>query len=111
VAEVLAEKGGIATLELTAGPPGLSGKKAFGNNTWGQVLQFSAFVDYADGRMNPPFASTEDNVVNLAGAGGSIQFTVPGHVFSRLDVATPLTGRVPSNGRHVQYYFRLGMTY
>jgi hemolysin activation/secretion protein len=111
VAEVLAEKGGIATLELTAGPPGLSGKKAFGNNTWGQVLQFSVFVDYADGRMNPPFASTEGNVVNLAGAGGSIQFTVPGHVFSRLDVATPLTGRVPSNGRHVQYYFRLGMTY
>ena len=111
VAEVLAEKGGIATLELSAGPPGLSSKKAFGNNTWGQMLQFSAFVDYADGRMNPPFASTEDNVVNLAGAGGSIQLTVPGHLVSRLDVATPLTGRVPSNGRHVQYYFRLGMTY
>ena len=49
--------------------------------------------------------------MNLAGAGGSMQFTVPGHVFSRLDVATPLTGRVPSNGRDVQYYFRLGMTY
>lgn len=111
VAEVLAEKGGVATVELTAGPPGVSGKKAFGNNTWGQVLQFSVFVDYADGRMNPPFASTQGNVVNLGGAGGSIQFTLPGHLFSRLDVATPLTGRVPSNGRHVQYYFRLGMTY
>ena len=34
-------------------PAGHSGPPAFGNNTWGQVLQFSVFVDYADGRMNP----------------------------------------------------------
>jgi hemolysin activation/secretion protein len=111
VAEVLAEKGGVATLELSAGPPGISGKRAFGNTTWGQALQFSVFVDYADGRLNQPLTSTQNAVVNLAGAGGSIQFTVPGHLFTRLDVATPLTARVPSNGRRVQYYFRLGGTY
>ena len=111
VAEVLAETGGVATLELSTGLPGLSSRHAFGNSTWGQVLQFSTFVDYADGRLNPPISSTQEAVTHLAGAGGSIQFNVPGRLFARLDLATPSTSRKPSDGRWLQYYFRVGTTF
>jgi hemolysin activation/secretion protein len=111
VAEVLAETGGVATLELSTGLPGLSNRHAFGNSTWGQALQFSTFVDYADGRLNAPVSSTQEAVTHLAGAGGSIQFNVPGRLFARLDLATPLTSRKPSDGRWLQYYFRVGTTF
>jgi hemolysin activation/secretion protein len=111
VAEVLAETGGIATLELSTGLPVVSNRHAFGNSTWGQVLQFSTFADYADGRLNAPISSTQNAVTHLAGAGGSIQFNMPGRLFARLDLATPLTSRKPSDGRWLQYYFRVGTTF
>jgi hypothetical protein len=36
---------------------------------------------------------------------------VPGRIFARLDVATPITSREPGNDRDPQYYFRFGMTF
>lgn len=111
VAEVLAESGGVATAELSTGLPGLSDRHAFGNSTWGQVLQFSTFIDYANGRLNAPVSSTQQAITHLAGAGGSIQFNVPGRLFARLDLASPLTSRKPSDGHWLQYYFRVGTTF
>ncbi len=111
VAELLAEKGGVASLELITGAPGIGSRPAFGNYTWGQVLQFSVFADYAKGELNEPLTSSEDSATDLAGAGVSAQFSVPGRVFARLDVATPITSREPGNERDPQYYFRFGMTF
>lgn len=111
VAELLAEKGGVASLELVTGAPGFAGRPAFGNTTWGQVLQVSLFVDYANGSLNAPLTSTQTSSNHLAGAGVGIQFSLPGRVFSRLDVATPLTDRKPGNDRDPQYYFRFGMNF
>lgn len=111
VAETLAEKGGFASIEVVAGPPGLVNRPAFGGRTWGQMLQLSLFADYAHGQLNDPLLAQQTDSVELAGVGGSIQFSIPGKVFSRLDVATPLTGRDPSNDRDPQYYFRFGMTF
>ena len=110
VAEALAEKGGVASLELILGAPGFAGRPAFGSHTWGQILQLSVFADYAHGELNEPVSAQQDGSVNLAGAGVSVQFSLPGRVFTRLDVATPLTDRDPANGRDPQYYFRFGMT-
>lgn len=111
VAEVLAEKGGFASIEVVLGPPGLANRPAFGGRTWGQMLQLSLFADYANGQLNGPLLGSQSESVELAGAGGALQFTIPGRVFARLDVATPLTGREPSNDRDPQYYFRFGMTF
>ena len=111
VAEVLAEKGGIASLELVTGAPGFANRPAFGNSTWGQVLQVSLFVDYASGQLNSPLVGSQVGSSHLAGAGVGLQFNLPGRVFSRLDVAKPLTDREPSNGRDPQYYFRFGMNF
>ena len=111
VAEVLAEKGGVVSLELITGAPGFASRPAFGNSTWGQVLQLSLFVDYANGELNAPLASAQSGSSHLAGAGVGVQFSLPGRVFSRLDVAKPITDREPSNHRDPQYYFRFGMNF
>lgn len=111
VAELLAEKGGVASLELVTGAPGFANRPAFGNTTWGQVLQVSLFVDYANGSLNAPLTASQSSSNHLAGAGVGVQFSLPGRVFSRLDVATPLTDRKPSNDRDPQFYFRFGMNF
>jgi hemolysin activation/secretion protein len=112
VADVLVDKGGIGTAELIVGAPGFANKPAFGDRTWGQELQFSVFVDYAAGWLNDyiPGANVTPQYVNLGGWGGAVQFNVPGHVFARIDVATPVTARRPGNGRDPQYFFRLGVS-
>ncbi|HEX3844553.1 MAG TPA: ShlB/FhaC/HecB family hemolysin secretion/activation protein [Steroidobacteraceae bacterium] len=112
VADVLMDKGGIGTAELIVGAPGFANRPAFGDRTWGQELQFSLFADYAAGWLNDyiPGASITPRYVNLGGWGGAIQFNVPGRVFARIDVATPLTARRPGNGRDPQYFFRLGVS-
>ena len=111
VAEVLAEKGGVASMELIVGAPGFASRPAFGNSTWGQVLQVSLFADYANGSLNEPLVSSESGSNHLSGVGIGLQFSLPGRVFSRLDVAKPLSDREPSNGRDPQYYFRFGMNF
>lgn len=111
VAEVLAEKGGVASLELIVGAPGFAARPAFGSHTWGEILQFSLFADYARGEMNAPLTSAQDDTVDLAGAGFAVQFSLPGRVFARLDAAKPITHRDPSNGRDPLYYFRFGTTF
>lgn len=112
VADVLMDKGAIGTAELIIGAPGFANRPAFAGRTWGQELQFSLFVDYAAGWLNDyvPLASPTSQYVNLGGWGGAIQFNVPGRIFARIDVATPITARAPGNGRDPQYFFRLGVS-
>lgn len=111
VSEVLAERGGVASLELILGAPFIAKHAAFGGYTWGQLLQLSLFADYAKGRLNPPLLSAQEQSVELSGAGGALQFTVPGHLFARLEAATPLSNRPVGNDRDPQFYFRLGASF
>lgn len=111
VSQSLAEKGGIATLEYVIGAPGFAGRQGPGNRAWGDVLQFSVFADYANGELNAPLTTTQDHDVALSGAGGAIQFSLPGRLFARLDVATPFNNRTPVGGHHPQCYFRLGTSF
>jgi hemolysin activation/secretion protein len=110
VAEVLADKGGTATGELILGAPGFADKPAFGNRTWGQVLQISFFFDYGLGEINDPL-SNQPGTIHLAGYGGALQFNLPGRSFARLDVAKPTTDAEPTSGKDTQYYFRLAVTF
>ena len=77
VAEVLAEKGGVASAELIVGAPGFASRPAFGNSTWGQVLQLSLFVDYANGSLNAPLVSSQSGSSHLCGVGIGVQFSLP----------------------------------
>jgi hemolysin activation/secretion protein len=93
------------------GAPGFASRPAFGNVTWGQVLQLSLFGDYAKGRLNPPLLSSQEQSFELSGVGAALQLSVPGHVFARVDVATPLSNRSASNDRDPQYYVRFGASF
>ena len=111
VAEFLAESGGVATVELTAGAPGFASRPAFGGRSWGQLLQFSVFADYGSGNLNSPHLTSQQTSFNLGGVGGSVQFSIPGRIFARLDVATPVTSHKASNGRNPQFFFSLGASF
>lgn len=115
VADVLVDKGVIGTAELIVGAPGFADHPAFRGRTWGQELQFSLFVDYGAGWLNDFSASVIEpanaRYVNIGGWGGAVQFNVPDRVFARIDVATPITARLPGNGRDPQYFFRLGVSF
>ena len=111
VSEALAEKGGVATMEFVMGAPGFASHPGPGSRTWGDILQFSLFVDYATGELNAPLVASQNSTVNLAGAGGAVQFSLPGRLFARVDVSTHLTDRIPTNGHSPQCYFRLGTSF
>lgn len=104
----LADWGVVSTLEWIFSLPGLSDKPAFGNRTWGQVLQFSLFADYGHGELNDVTSTNVDREFDVSGWGGSIQFNVPDRVFMRVDVAKPFTNDNPDS-EDTQAYFRFGV--
>jgi hemolysin activation/secretion protein len=104
----LADWGVVTTLEWMFSFPGLADKPAFGNRTWGQVLQLSLFADYGHGELNDIESSAIDKEFDVGGWGGSIQFNIPDKVFMRVDVAQPFTNDNPDS-EDVQAYFRFGV--
>ncbi len=111
IAEGLIDSGAIGTAELIFGAPGIANRPAFANRTWGQVLQFSLFIDYGHGILNKPNLLGVQDHFNLGGWGGAVQFNVPSRVFFRVDVAKPMTSFAATNGRDPQYFFRLGVSF
>jgi hemolysin activation/secretion protein len=111
VAEVLMDRGAVATAEIILGAPGFANRPAFAGRTWGQVLEVSLFTDYGTGHLNGALPAGTPATTTLGGYGGALQFNIPGRVFARFDLATPATGRTPSNGRDPQYFFRLGTSF
>lgn len=104
----LADTGAVATLEWIFSIPGLADRPAFGNRTWGQVLQLSLFADYGRGKLNDVTRTDIEEDFDVAGWGGSIQLNVPDKVFARVDVAKPFSNDNPDS-EDVQAYFRIGV--
>ncbi len=108
-AEFLADTAGFASIEWIVNAPGFAARPAFGGKTWGQLLQFSLFADYATGKLNLALPG-EDDSIDLYGWGGAVQFNLTNRYFARIDVATPLSEQEPTNERDPQYFFRFGFT-
>jgi len=83
---------------------GFADKPAFGNRTWGELLQFSVFYDYARGRLNNPLATDLNGNKVLRGAGAGLRFTMPGLLESKLLFASEIGGNDVGNERHVQVW-------
>ena len=110
IAEALADTGASATLEWIINAPGFSDKQAFGGRTWGEIFQVSLYADYAYGELNNPRIS-EEETVDYSGYGLGLQFNVPGSLYARFDIASPIGSRDAFNGRDPQYYFRTSYTF
>ena len=108
VSEFLRDKAVFTSLEYVVNAPGFANKPAFKNHTWGELLQFSVFVDSAKGWINDPLPSDTVRDVRLSGAGIGAQFTLPGQMLARMSLAKPIgNGPKPSNGRDPQFFFDL----
>tara|TARA_Y100000782_G_scaffold28460_1_gene31844 strand:- start:3508 stop:5277 length:1770 start_codon:yes stop_codon:yes gene_type:complete len=103
--EYMADKGFFASAEWITPVPFIKDDVAFKGRTWGQVLQLSAFFDYAKGYKNSALAS-EIEKQKLSGAGIGVRFAPFENVELNMSVAKAI-GDAPSNGREPQVFLDL----
>lgn len=104
-AEFLRDKAVSTSVEWLMRAPGFSQWKAFGNKTWGELLQVSLFVDYAKGWLNDPLASDRE-VVSLSGVGAGLRFNYE-NFSARFEFASAVGDEPPGNDRNPQYFFEM----
>lgn len=106
-AHQLMDRAWFASFEYIINAPFIADRPAFGNRTWGEVLQFSVFYDIAVGRLNDPLNSEESTYENYKGLGFGFRFNLPGSLDSRLmwawAVDAPNSGDV-GNDRRPQFW-------
>ena len=103
-AQILWDKAYFLSFEWLVNAPGFADSPAFGNRTWGELLQVSAFYDMAAGRLNNPLATDIDGYKVLKGAGVGVRFTMPGLIESKLLWATEIGGDDVGNERNLQIW-------
>ena len=81
-----------------------------GLETHGEIFQVSLYADYAYGELNEPRVN-EEETVDYSGYGLGLQFNVPGSLYARFDIASPIGSRDAFNDRDPQYYFRTSYTF
>lgn len=103
-AEVLLDHALLLSAELITAMPFITDKQAFGNRTWGELVQLSMFYDHAVGELNDPLVTQPQGFINLKGAGFQGRFTLPGSMEARIMAAWPVGGPAPDNERRPQIW-------
>ena len=84
VSEYVRDRGYFSSLEWIMNAPFISNMRAFGDRTWGEILQISFYVDYAKGENNDAFASE----IEISGKGVGIQLQLVENLMIRFDACT-----------------------
>ena len=84
--QFLTDTGMFGSVEYSVRAPGFSDKHAFGNYTWGQVLNFHLFEDASTGVLHRS-ASSALARVSAEGTGVGIEFSIPGSLTANLQWA------------------------
>ena len=104
----LLDRAVFASVDLIQNVPFITDKPAFGNRTWGELLQISAFYDFARGRLVRPFAEEDSGYRIYMGAGIQAMFNLPGSIESKFITAWPIhinsTNEAPSNSKIPQIW-------
>ncbi len=103
-AQVLWDRAYFLSLEWIMDAPGFADKPAFGNKTWGELLQLSVFYDHAVGRLNNPLESEILGHKALRGAGVGFRFILSEMFESKFLWASEIGGNDVENGRNVQMW-------
>lgn len=82
------------SIEYIQNMPFIGDKPAFGNRTWGELVQLSIFYDHVVGNLNEPLAQDPTDSINFKGAGVQLRFTLPGALESRLMFAKEVGSQV-----------------
>lgn len=90
-ATFFADEAATASAEFILEAPGFHDRKAWKDYTWGQVLKFHVFADYAYAKVNgvPSGSATLTRDEDFSSFGGGVSFELPGTASARLDVARP----------------------
>ena len=103
-AQGLFDRAYFLSIEYIFNAPFIADVPAFNNRTWGELLQFSVFYDFAVASKNAPLVNTDqteaDGWINYKSVGMGLRFNMPGSIDSRLMYATELGSDQPSDGRH-----------
>lgn len=102
--QALLDRAYFVSAEVIHNMPFITDKVAFGNRTWGELVQFSIFYDLAVGRLNKPLPNDPHGYVNFKGAGVQMRFNLPGTLDGRLISAWDLAGNTANNGRKPQIW-------
>jgi hemolysin activation/secretion protein len=103
-AQALVDEALFLSVELIQNLPFIGDKPAFGNRTWGELVQISAFYDHAIGVLNDPLPSDPQGHENYKGAGVQARFTMPGFIEARLQFAWEVGSDEAENERSPQIW-------
>lgn len=104
LAQFAGDDGYALTGEVRLAAPGFSDVPAFFGKTWGEILQFYAFVDYGWAQLKQP-PPGEPRSQGLTGVGAGISLSVADNFLLNVEYARPVGG--PSaDGRQNVVYFR-----
>lgn len=104
--EVLFDRAVFGSVEWIINAPFIADAPAFGNRTWGEMLQLSFFFDQATGLLNSALP-TETKSELLRSAGFAFSFNNPNVFSAKLTVAQPISRPLPENGKEPQYWIDL----
>ncbi len=104
-AQGLFDRAYFFSVEYIFNAPFIANKPAFNNRTWGELLQFSVFYDFATAQQNDALNSAQDrdtsgSWVTFKSVGMGLRFNLPGSIDSRLMYATELGAEIPNTGRY-----------
>ena len=103
-AQILLDRAAFFSAELIQNMPFITDVPAFGNRTWGELVQISAFYDHAVGRVNSPLPNDPSGYENFKGAGIQVRFTLPSVIESRLIWAWEVNSDDAENERSPQIW-------
>jgi hemolysin activation/secretion protein len=103
-AEGLFDRAYFFSLEYIFNAPFIADVPAFNNRTWGELLQFSVFYDFATAQQNDALDTATDrntsgSWVTYKSVGMGLRFNMPGSIDSRLMWATEMGADTPNDGR------------
>lgn len=108
--ESLVDAGYFGSAEFAVNAPGFTNVSAFWGYQWGDIIQFSTFVDYAAGYTNDPQNGVEKHRT-LAGYGFGAKFTLPGILQMNMTTAFPLSKEDATNNHKPQTFFSVSVQY
>jgi hemolysin activation/secretion protein len=103
-AQGLFDRAYFISFEYIFNAPFIADKLAFNNRTWGELLQFSVFYDFATSQQNDALDTATDrntsgSWVTYKSVGMGLRFNLPGSIDSRLMWATEMGAATPNDGR------------
>jgi hemolysin activation/secretion protein len=110
VGQLLRHVGQFASLEYQVQAPGFSRAQGPFSRQWGDLLQVSAFADYAHGRGASDKQDKQDDV-EISGYGVGMRFGVPGTFQFLIEGAKPLSSQAANDGKETRVYGNLTISF